>query len=127
MEIEINIGIPKRAMDTIRQYCSINNLNLEEYLSDCIVTQNNIDRYGDLNHKYNKTVEIKSIPKEEINHYVVNHKVETIKTDEKVRKSENVENIDVKTQQHNEDNKAEETINNEVKPKIKRHRTIKAK
>ena len=127
MEIDIKIDIPKRTIDTIKQYCSINNLALEEYISNCIVTQNNIDRYGDLNHKYNKTVEVKSIPKEEINHYVVNHKVETIKKDEKVTKSENVEDIEVKTQQNNEDNKAEETINNEVKPKIKRHRTIKAK
>lgn len=49
MEIEIKIDIPKRSMDAIKQYCEINNLILEEYISNCIVTQNNIDRYGDLN------------------------------------------------------------------------------
>ena len=127
MEIQIKIDIPKRSMDAIKQYCEMNNLILEEYISNCIVTQNNIDRYGDLNKKYEKTVEVKSIPKKEINHYVVNHKIETIKTDEKVTKSEKVENIEVKTQQHNEDTKAEETINTVVKPKIKRHRTIKVR
>lgn len=125
MEIEIKIDIPKRAMDAIRQYCSINNLNLEEYLSYCIVTQNNIDRYGDLNDRYKEEPNVSTqdeIPKEEINNYVVNYKAEFPETDKNEKQTEKTSII----KQEDKEIKAEEAVE-EVKPKTRRRRTIKAK
>ena len=57
MEIEIKIDIPKRVIDAVKEYCSLNNLDMNEYIADCVVKQNGIDRYGDLNNLIHKSIE----------------------------------------------------------------------
>lgn len=127
MEVNIKISIPKRYMDAVKQYCLINNLTLEAYISNCIVTQNNIDRYGDLNH--NSEIEIldkKNTSKKEINNYVVNHKIEHFEKPDEVINHTNLESLEVEDKQQKEENKSAQATT-EIKPQIKRRRTIKSK
>lgn len=123
MEIEIKIEIPKRSMDAIKQYCEMNNLILEEYISNCIVTQNNIDRYGDLNKKYgdvNKVSEIEKKKEEKINDYTIEYKSKVLEINETSIQEEKKEVDTVSLQQ-------KEEVITDAKPKVRRRRTIKSK
>ena len=123
MEIEIKIDIPKRSMDAIKQYCEMNNLILEEYISNCIVTQNNIDRYGDLNKKYgddNKVSEVKKKKEEKINDYTIEYKPKVLEINETSIQEEKKEVDTVSLQQ-------KEEVTTDAKPKVRRRRTIKSK
>ena len=113
MNVEQNIKVNKRIWNNILQYCEVNKLDIDTYVSDCLEKQNNIDRYGDLN-SLRGTNESKIIKKEEENHYNVEYKVKKVAIDEKL------------------DEKSDEKINNEEivevkdEPKKKRRRTLKA-
>ena len=123
MEIEIKIDISKRSMDAIKQYCEMNNLILEEYISNCIVTQNNIDRYGDLNKKYgndNKVSEIKEKKEEKVNDYTIKYKPEVRETNETSIQEEK-EKVNIVLPQQKEE------ITTDTKPKVRKRRTIKSK
>lgn len=125
MEIEIKIDIPKRSMDAIKQYCEMNNLILEEYISYCIVTQNNIDRYGDLNKKYgndNKVSEVKEKKEEKINDYTIEYKPEVFETDEIHVQEKKEKKMEVEINLIRQ-----EEITTDAKPKVRRRRTIKSK
>ena len=114
MEIEIKIDIPKRSMDAIKQYCEMNNLILEEYISNCIVTQNNIDRYGDLNKKYGNDDEVSKVKekkKEKSNNYTIEYKPKVLETNEN-------------SMQEKEEKKE---VTADIKRKTVRRRTIKSK
>lgn len=123
MEIEIKIDISKRSMDAIKQYCEMNNLILEEYISNCIVTQNNIDRYGDLNKKYgndNKVSEITEKKEEKVNDYTIKYTPEVRETNEtSIQEEKEKVNIDLLQQK--------EEITADTKPKVRKRRTIKSK
>ena len=126
MEIEIKIDIPKRSMDAIKQYCEMNNLILEEYISNCIVTQNNIDRYGDLNKKYgddNKVSEVEKKKEEKINDYTIEYKPKVLETNENSmqKKEEKKEEIDITQLQQKKE------VTADIKRKTVRRRTIKRK
>lgn len=125
MEIEIKIVIPKRSMDAIKQYCEMNNLILEEYISYCIVTQNNIDRYGDLNKKYgndNKVSEVKEKNEEKINDYTIEYKPEVFETNEIPVQEKKEKKMEVEINLIRQ-----EEITTDAKPKVRRRRTIKSK
>ena len=126
MEIEIKIDIPKRSMDAIKQYCEMNNLILKEYISNCIVTQNNIDRYGDLNKKYgddNKVSEVEKKKEEKINDYTIEYKPKVLETNENSmqKKEEKKEEIDITQLQQKKE------VTADIKRKTVRRRTIKSK
>lgn len=136
MEIDIKIDIPKRVIDAVEEYCRLNNIELNEYIADCITKQNGIDRYGDLNNLIHKTIEKEP---EIVNHYEVNGSVkEEKKVEEEKPKPKTVENRAITIRQkkqavekHNvsveepkEIQKEEETI---IKPVPTRKRTIKTK
>lgn len=123
MEIEIKIDMPKRSMDAIKQYCELNNLILEEYISNCIVTQNNIDRYGDLNKKYgddNKVSEVKKKKEEKINDYTIEYKPKVLEITETSLQEEK-EKVNIVLPQQKEE------ITADTKPKVRKRRTIKSK
>lgn len=136
MEIEIKIDIPKRVIDAVKEYCSLNNLDMNEYIADCVVKQNGIDRYGDLNNLIHKSIEKEP---EIINHYEVNvsvkeeKKVEEDKPKPKTvenrtitmrQKKQAVEKQNVSVEEPKEIQKEEEII---IKPVPTRKRTIKTK
>lgn len=129
MEIEIKIDIPKRVIDAVKEYCSLNNLDMNEYIADCVVKQNGIDRYGDLNNLIHKSIEKEP---EIINHYEVNVSVkEEKKVEEDKPKPKTVENRAITMRQKKqavekpkEIQKEEEII---IKPVPTRKRTIKTK
>ena len=136
MEIEIKIDIPKRVIDAVKEYCSLNNLDMNEYIADCVVKQNGIDRYGDLNNLIHKSIEKEP---EIINHYEVNvsvkeeKKVEEDKPKPKTvenraitmrQKKQAVEKQNVSVEEPKERQKEEEII---IKPVPTRKRTIKTK
>lgn len=123
MEIEIKIDIPRRSMDAIKQYCEMNNLILEEYISNCIVIQNNIDRYGDLNKKYGNDDEVSKVKekkKEKSNNYTIEYKPKVLETNETYIQEEKKEVDTVSLQQ-------KEEVTTDAKPKVRRRRTIKSK
>ena len=136
MKIEIKIDIPKRVIDAVKEYCSLNNLDMNEYIADCVVKQNGIDRYGDLNNLIHKSIEKEP---EIINHYEVNvsvkeeKKVEEDKPKPKTvenraitmrQKKQAVEKQNVSVEEPKEIQKEEEII---IKPVPTRKRTIKTK
>ena len=126
MEIEIKIDIPKRSMDAIKQYCEMNNLILEEYISNCIVIQNNIDRYGDLNKKYGNDDEVSKVKekkKEKSNNYTIEYKPKVLETNENSmqEKEEKKEEIDITQLQQKKE------VTADIKRKTVRRRTIKSK
>lgn len=136
MEIEIKIDIPKRVIDAVKEYCSLNNLDMNEYIADCVVKQNGIDRYGDLNNLIHKSIEKEP---EIISHYEVNvsvkeeKKVEEDKPKPKTvenraitmrQKKQAVEKQNVSVEEPKEIQKEEEII---IKPVPTRKRTIKTK
>lgn len=129
MEIDIKIDIPKRVIDAVEEYCRLNNIELNEYIADCITKQNGIDRYGDLNNLIHKTIEKEP---EIVNHYEVNGSVkEEKKVEEEKPKPKTVENRAITIRQKKqavekpkEIQKEEETI---IKPVPTRKRTIKTK
>lgn len=138
MEIDIKIDMPKRVIEAVEEYCRLNNIELNEYIADCVTKQNGIDRYGDLNNLIHKTIEKEP---EIINHYEVNvsvkeeKKVEEDKPKPKPKTVENraitmrqnkqaVEKQNVSVEETKEIQKEEETI---IKPVPTRKRTIKSK
>lgn len=50
----MNLELDKRLYKRISEYCSVNNLNIEEYISEIIEKQFNLDCYGDINDIFNK-------------------------------------------------------------------------
>lgn len=107
MELEIKIDIQKRFMDAIRDYCSANQIDVSEYIANCLIKEINIIRYGDLNEKiYGKE-----------------------KTD--IKQEEDVNIYDVKIE-NNKENISDNIVTidkvKEEAPKVtKRRRTIKSK
>lgn len=115
MNIKVEININKRIWGNIIQYCEANGLNIEEYASECLEKQNNIDRYGDLNAL--RTVIKTEIPqKEEENSYNVEHKPKNAQ--------EVVENAEKPVE---ETTTTEHKPENVVEVKRKRRRTLKTK
>ncbi len=53
--MEVKIKLDKRLYKRISEYCTVNSFVLEEYLSEIIEKQFNIDCYGDINDILHKT------------------------------------------------------------------------
>ena len=67
-------------MDNVTQYCKERNIEITDYIVDCLDKQNSIDRYGDLNLiRTDKNEHF--LKKDEENTYNIVRNVETVKDD----------------------------------------------
>ena len=56
----VEIEIIDRVFYGLEDFCSANGLDVKEYMSDAIMEKYNLDKYGDLNEKLTKKVNIES-------------------------------------------------------------------
>ena len=61
----VEIEIIDRVFYGIEDFCSVNGLDVKEYMSDAIMEKYNLDKYGDLNEKLVKKVDIESTKTDE--------------------------------------------------------------
>ena len=61
----VEIEIIDRVFYGIEDFCSVNGLDVKEYMSDAIMEKYNLDKYGDLNEKLVKKVDIGSTKTDE--------------------------------------------------------------
>lgn len=74
MKLNIELDIPKRIADAVKEHCMEASVTLEEYVYDCISNDINIRKYGDLNDLL--------CNKEDVNVYDIKTIVERKKTDD---------------------------------------------
>ena len=61
----VEIEIIDRVFYGLEDFCSANGLDVKEYMSDAIMEKYNLDKYGDLNEKLTKKVNIESTKTDE--------------------------------------------------------------
>ena len=61
----VEIEIIDRVFYGLEDFCSANGLDVKEYMSDAIMEKYNLDKYGDLNEKLVKKVDIESTKTDE--------------------------------------------------------------
>ena len=61
----VEIEIIDRVFYGLEDFCSANGLDVKEYMSDAIMEKYNLDKYGDLNEKLAKNVNIESTKTDE--------------------------------------------------------------
>ena len=61
----VEIEIIDRVFYGIEDFCSVNGLDVKEYMSDAIMEKYNLDKYGDLNEKLVKKIDIESTKTDE--------------------------------------------------------------
>ena len=61
----VEIEIIDRVFYGLEDFCSANGLDVKEYMSDAIMEKYNLDKYGDLNEKLAKKMNIESIKTDE--------------------------------------------------------------
>lgn len=59
--MEITIEIPNRTYNDIESYCSINQIDIQEYIIGIIEEKHSINKYGDLNDMMPKAIEEKTV------------------------------------------------------------------
>lgn len=115
----ISLNIEERLYNDIITYCKINNLDFQLYLTDIITKNHTINKFGDLNEIIPKiiqeeTVEVKKRgrPRKKVD-------------DNEKKNNEAKTNVKVTEVMSNttESSKENETI--EIKPTVKRKRTLK--
>lgn len=57
----INLEITDRQFKDIELYCSVNNLQINDYLIDIITEKHSINKFGDLNEIIPKVIESKTV------------------------------------------------------------------
>lgn len=101
-------------MDNVTQYCKERNIEITDYIVDCLDKQNSIDRYGDLNLiRTDKNEHL--LKKEEENTYNIVRNVETVK-------DYGIPKIEAEAEDTNISEKIEDKP---VEVKKKRRRTLK--
>ena len=69
--MKVEIDLPDRLYEEIRELCEYNNLTIDRYIIDCISDAYYTLKYGDLNLKINKDKEdFKNSEKKEVKSYV---------------------------------------------------------
>lgn len=118
----ISIELDDRQYRDIELYCNMNNIKINDYLTDIITEKHMINKYGDLNEimpvaiEENKTkIKKRGRPKKDTEPQT---EIETVVEEKKEDTNEETENKMVEITE----NREAETV---VKPTVKRKRTLK--
>lgn len=75
----MEIILDDRIYYNIQEYCDFNQIDVNEYITDCIIKQFNIDRFGDLNEIIKKQKNNEIVKEDNINE-IIETKIEIINT-----------------------------------------------
>lgn len=129
----ISLELDNRQYLDIEYYCSINNLTIQEYLTDIITEKHSLNKFGDLNEIIPVAIEESTVkakkrgrPKKDIEPQIiesVSEKEQPTKVEVKeTKQSKEVTNAEQKSGISKEEIKSEVKI---VKPTVKRKRALK--
>lgn len=120
--MEITLEIPNRTYNDIETYCSINQIDIQEYIIGMIEEKHSINKYGDLNDMMPKVIEEKTVEVKHRGRPKKQSTEEKPKQEEEFNKTKVFKNIEEEENVEQPKEIKEEQI---IKSTVKRKRSLK--